>query len=1253
MKKKNITKLTILMMCLPYFTAIPKNVFAEETESSFEATETSEEKTQLSEEQIQQIEEEFSVPTLKKNRKKEVIEETTFEAEEDTNQEQLIEPTEFNATPRGTTITVTSPILWLPLGATEDVLNTAYLNQGRIEIDGKQVGAGQVWMFSYLNGDTDTFDGSDDIERFYSSSISDKSNDNNKTIAKENYKLNYGNSLVFESGGKISGAFTHNVKTYPSQENYYDVEIVANSARGSRNDVINSAYGDKEYFKIEAFSSLGNFENPSKSVVAKGNDKKGDVLNRWGRYRVSEGTIIRTWSAEPNDSKFYISNGSSTQTYKYANNDGYALYRVTKTGLEPILLTPLKVKPQTITTNTTDLELNSMLDDLFEDIPEGVTVDKFIEYPERKKPGKSKGKVQVTEKSSTTQNKEVRETYEIPFDVIEVPLEVEIKEVDLLLGQDASNINPKDFIESVQYKGQMLNKDEYTATFEEEPYTKIVGTDDEAEIEITINSDSSISTTVFPKPNVRWGNTIASRNEINQYSEMMTSISLLEDNQNPILKMTYGDGHNNRTRSGNELQIYRKDNTNILFSEKENASWSYQSDSIDKWQPKLDKIDFEYGDVLKQTIYDYRGTNFKGTNTYMSRSDELVKETEGYEDAYYELTKDGYNLLQLNQITTRNNVLVFDEGDSSEKINEQAINAIEFPNHITNKEKYRFELSEVDTSNPGKRKAKMNIYEKLASGGEFMISKSVDYVVNETPISVELKEVEIPVGTKLEFLDPNSYVKKVVKNGKELNASEYTASFKKAPTTSKVGKSETTIKIITKEDNKSIVEKTNTKILWGDTVGSSLDGTSKTPIDASISMLHDGKKPYLVANEGTGLAVNASSGTYINVYQNSEDNAGRIFYVNPYYPKGDARKTMEVFNKAFDEQEFNYGDVIVYETRNEEEVGLKLWASRNEELIKESVGYNKSFYEMTKDGYRLMRANEIALNDKIITVPFNTKHDEMNKKAIETVILPEGSTASDFRFEFASVDTASSGKKKTKLNIYEKLASGKEFKTTVDVEYIVNAQVTEKFYDEAGKEIKTAKRTNFDFGKTYTPKPDSYISSGDELYNYKGWLKENEKPGTDTPRNGIPEETAKEATFHYIYEKSDKHINMTIPTEMIFGTENGKDVTSVDYEIKNNSNKVKTAISLNEFKKETSEVKLLTSKEKDPTKTAQSARLNLTTNGQTTVGSLNDTTKNETITTLNPGEKASMGISGKYFGSQKESARIKYNMMLKFTVVPD
>lgn len=914
-------------------------------------------------------------------------------------------------------------------------------------------------------------------------------------------------------------------------------------------------------------------------------------------------------------------------------------------------------------TKSRDVELDMTKKELDESIKESFEESslnnieyermEFVTYPDTSKTGKQYGEIKVINEKNS-QGKYADHIYEVEFNVIEYvgELKVETQIADLPLGTDVNRINSDDYVKSVYYDDKKLDPSEYIVGFKNRPSAKRIGTDN-FEVEVKLAKKESIATTESASANIVWGNTLLARDTEASVNPVIMSLSLVEEFGNPKIRMTHGDGPNTKILSKNKLNIYRGNENKVILDYESVGKNEYTDFVISELQPKLDRADIRYGDVIKQNPMTWKNVSLNGRGTFNAKDNQLVNETEGYDDSYYEITKDGYNLLKLNQIAVNNDLVELSVGDTSEQIKE----VINFPDSISqaDKDKYRFELTKLDTSKPGQGTTQLNIYEKLVTGDnrEFMISKEIDYIVTEEPILVELQEVEIPVGTKLEFLDPNSYVKKVVKNGKELNTSEYTASFEKAPTTSKVGKSETTIKIVTKEDNKSIVEKTNTKVLWGDTVGSSLDGTSKTPIDASISMLHDQKKPYLVANEGTGLAINASSGTYINVYQNSEDNAGRIFYVNPYYPKGDARKTMEVFNKAFDEQEFNYGDVIVYETRNEEEVGLKLWASRNEELINESVGYNKSFYEMTKDGYRLLKANQLVVNEKLLSVPLKTTHTEMNKKAAETVVFPKEVDAKDFRFEFASVDTASSGKKKTKLNIYEKLASGEEFKTIIDVEYIVNPQLSENFYDEAGKEIKTTKKTNFDFGTSYQPEPENFVSSGNELYMYKGWLKSNEKPGTAAPRSGKPSKVTKEDTVHYIYEKSEKQINMTIPTEMIFGTENGKDVTSKEYEIKNNSDKVKTEVSLNEFKKETSEVKLLTSKEKDPTKITQSARLNLTTNGKTAVGSLNDTTKNETITTLNPGEKASMGISGNYFGSQKESARIRYNMMFKFTVIPE
>ncbi len=1506
--------------------------------------------------------------------------ETKFipESGESENKDVVIGPSEFVATPRGSTITATSPVIWVPLGADEDVFNTAYLNEGIIKIDGKTANPGEFMMHTAFGGDTDAIDASHDVERWYISSVVDKANSENRVSIDNKYKLNYGNSIVFESEGRIAGAFTHNVKTYPVIENYYDVEISANSGIGSRNDVINSSYGDKEYYKIEAFSFLGNFENPNKSVVAKGNDKKGDVLNRWKNLRVNEGSIIRTWSAEPANNKFYVSNKANTQKLSYANKDGYAYYKVTKEGLEPFTTMPLKVVPQTITTRTTDEQLDNMLDDLFEEIPDGVEVDKFIEYPKRNKEGKSSGKVQVTETSSYTQNKEVKQIYEIPFTVIEVPLEVEMKEdISILLGEKEENIDVYDFIESVFYEGEELDRDEYTAEFVAVPNTFYIGVDDVIEIEVTLNEDTDISG-VFPaKADILWGNTIVSRSESSANSEMMTSISLLEDNKNPYLKMTYGTGNNNRVRSGNDIQIYRKNADSILFSEREDLSWSYQFDAIKTWQPKLDTIDFEYGDVLKQNVFDRFSESFKGMNTYVSRDEELVRETEGYEDAYYELTKDGYRLLQLNQLGIKNNALTFEYGASQEEINEQAGSAVIIPAHIKDTDKFRYEL-DVDTTKLGKNKGKINIYEKLDTkdAGEFMISKDVDYVVEQNVV-VKLKENTIPVGTPSKDIKVSDYIESVTDGGKELGPKDYTATIENSINTNLVSSQDTKIKV--KIGNNEVSKTTKTNVIWGHTIGSSKDGSEKEKTDVSISMLHDLENPYLIANEGIGFGKNASSLSYINVYRSSTDKSNEVFYSRHYYPKGNPEETMDLLNNGgkwwngntelvgFKDTEFKYGDVLTYETRQYgdpeiQEKSIRTFAVRDEKLVKESEGYDKAFYEMTKDGFRLMTLNQIVednqslaldlttgdtqdtidkqvaekidlkgkdknnfrfvaedidtktsgkktgniqiyeklttsgefmtllpisyeveqgysielkeniipvgtpiesinpnnyiksvsdgtkeldpkdytvtientfntmkvsnqetkikvvvegnnlvgntttkilwgntiaskstsgsnistsisllennskpylvanegtgfsrnpitidptisayrgdikkqlfvdgtsagvdktprenmekwnkmlettdleygdvfgftmleengtnsngkrtwavrdeqlvletegyegayyemtkngfrlmhfnqleVNSKMPVVSINTTIEEMNKTAKEAMIIPKHITnTNDYRFEYASVDTKTSGIKTTQMNVYEKLSTGGEFKTTYEVKYQVNPQLTETYSDVTGKKIKEPKMNNFDFGTKYTPTPENYITVGDEVYSYAGWLAAGKKPGKDKPNTSKVPSFTKEDTIQYIYEKADNLINMTIPTELLFGTDgNSKNITSKNYGIKNNSDNVSTEVSLSEFKKEKSDVKLLTSKDKDPSKTQQSARLNVTSNGTEVIKSLTESTKDQTIITLAPGQDTSIGLTGTYFGNLNESTIVHYQMQFKFKVIPN
>ncbi len=139
------------------------------------------------------------------------------------------------------------------------------------------------------------------------------------------------------------------------------------------------------------------------------------------------------------------------------------------------MTTPLKVIPQTITTRTSDEQLDGLLElqngtsKLFEDLPDTIKVDKFTQYPDRSKEGVSVGKVQVTENSDHTQNKDIKQIYEIPFTVIEVPLEAEMNVPNIPVGTKIETIDVYDFIDTVYYDGEELNRNEYTAKFVEEP----------------------------------------------------------------------------------------------------------------------------------------------------------------------------------------------------------------------------------------------------------------------------------------------------------------------------------------------------------------------------------------------------------------------------------------------------------------------------------------------------------------------------------------------------------------------------------------------------------------------------------------------------------------------------------------------------------------------------------------------------------------------------------------------------------------
>lgn len=541
----------------------------------------------------------------------------------------------------------------------------------------------------------------------------------------------------------------------------------------------------------------------------------------------------------------------------------------------------------------------------------------------------------------------------------------------------------------------------------------------------------------------------------------------------------------------------------------------------------------------------------------------------------------------------------------------------------------------------------MKISEELETGGVFTMSRPIDYEVKDG-LTVKLNSQDIELGTDANTLNPNAYVEEVVMGDTKLNASEYTASFVNTINTNKVGTQETEIKVVA-NNNKQVTEKTQTEVIWGSSLVSL--GTNKKDMDTSVSLLDKNGKPYLVANEGTGLSQGSRLNSRITMGIYRENDFNKLYSAGSGTVNQKPVDVMNRWNNEFKNYELAYGDVLsytvfTYANAQTNENGKNTWISRDGELVKETEGYDVAYYELTADGFRLMKLNQFEVNPKLLTFNVGTTVEEMNKQAQEAVIVKNPES---YEFKFEAADTTTSGKKKTKLNVYETLATGGKFMTTYEVEYIVNPQVTEKYVTEKGEALKSPVLTNFDFGTEYQVSPENFITVDGDLYIYQGWLEDNQTAGNDTPKKETPKAVKEATTFQYIYKKADNMIDMTIPTEMIFSTEReSKNIVSKKQAFKNNSKDVSTEIIMTDFVSKKSDVKLLTEKDADPKKEVNEARFNLMKEEQIAIDSLNEKTKEQSIATLKSGEKTDISLAGKYFGSQDKKKHVNYQMNFKF-----
>ncbi|WP_285141959.1 BspA family leucine-rich repeat surface protein [Lactococcus petauri] len=541
-------------------------------------------------------------------------------------------------------------------------------------------------------------------------------------------------------------------------------------------------------------------------------------------------------------------------------------------------------------------------------------------------------------------------------------------------------------------------------------------------------------------------------------------------------------------------------------------------------------------------------------------------------------------------------------------------------------------------------------------------SKDADTYVWEKKLQldVQTKRTDIPLGTNVSDIDLNDFIESVKLNDVVLSKDEYTLELKNSIKTTKIDNQNVEIEVSLKEDSHKVAEVTSTaNIVWGSTLV--VKDKSLTSTDVSISLLHNNGKPYLNSNEGSGFATEPGTLTsrpIVDIYRYNDENQLVRAHYNTVYTSQE--ELSQKWNGLFTKTALNYGDVLTLEVMKSSPMvswnGNNTFISRNNTLLTETVGYDYAYYELTTSGYRLLRLNQLMVNNDQ-KVKLNTSKEEMNKNISDYISLPEQiEKPSNYRMEFESVDTASPGNKKSIINVYESLDSGGEFKTTYDVAYTVYPEITEFYYDVDGKQIEQSQTTEFEYGKEFAPSPEKYIENNGVLYIYKGWVDALPGTGAIIPQEGIPAPTLVEKNhdYYYIYDKADKFINVTLPTEVVFGTfENNNKISSKAYEIKNNSDEIPIEISLEQFDKVTSDIKLLSSNTPDPTQEEASAKLNLYVDNKSVIPGLTEDTPRQTITKIDTNTSRAISLEGTYFGNMSEKNILDYKMHLRFKATKD
>ncbi|HAM1880366.1 TPA: hypothetical protein H9505_002814, partial [Listeria monocytogenes] len=1058
-------------------------------------------------------------------------------------------------------------------------------------------------------------------------------------------------SVVWGNSIRLNGAYSSAVSTLSLVQGT-DGTYMIKGVLGRNNDgstsqsMVNPSFKDR-YIGIDYLNVNGQIQNGSNMTSYYHTEIMGTdyLTDAWENVESSKevnlGDVVKVEHQEfmsyPSLVLLYTNNVESqpNKDKKMVNNTGY--FEITENGFKQLNFNQLKngkkfkiYMSDTKETLETKLKNNEFLTN------EGYSSIEIVEFstlPDNSKAGDTTGKIKVKEKLSNGEY--VYYEYEVNFEVEDDRvITADGVSTSIPLGTNFDNVSPYDLVKDVKIGNLSLAKDEYQVSVQNTVSTDTVK-DKTAKVLVTYKKDTSKTLSLDVPVKVLWGNSVVFGGYDYGGNGRTTAAFTLNTDSSPFITATQGgtsddnsDIHSNfANKQYYTFNWFDLSNKQSILMTEDNMGTKYlkangndlKKDKLKEWGTNQIQ-EVNYGDIV-------RAWQLESNKNWLYEDEIRNSYNMRKNSVYYEITQTGYKPLFVNQANINKRTISIDETD--EEIENKIEESIELPDGTNAKF-----IEHPSREKQGESNGIIRVSQTLASGKTIEYDYTAPFEVINDRLVVDTKEADVFLGTAINLIAPSTFIDSVKLGDQKLTDNDYKVEYVTKFDTSITGNPQVSLKITLNSDSKKFVEVTSkANVKYGSTIISRAYDTKD--VDVSVSLLDNNGVPYLNANQGFGFSDYGGllSRPSMSIYRDGEYN--QILSVGYGTVKNNPKKLAEIWNQSFDKVDLEYGDVVKYSVNNygnnTNSKGKNTWISRNESLVRETEGYYEAYYELTTSGYRLMNINQLELNNSN-KVSLNTSKEEMDKNILSYINIPSHiSNPQDYRMEFEIVDTSSSGKKTSTIKVYQKLQSGGEFMNTYSVNYTVDPEIEETSYDVEGNKIVETKKTSFDYGTQFKPSPTKYLEKDDNLYVYKGWLENTEELGVDVPKEGIPSPTEKESKFYYIYEKADKYINVTIPTEMVFGTfDNTEEVKSNKYEIKNNSKELTTSVTLDSFQSVSTSVKLLGEND-EPDEKIDSARLNLLINDEPKIKGFNETKSDIELANIEPENKITIGINGEYY----------------------